>query len=240
MIIQDRRLQQDIGRANFGNMRYIIYKVTNIVNGRYYIGRHATNNIHDDYLGSGKGIINAIRKYGIESFKKEILAEAFSAEDLWELEKQIVNDEIVKDPLSYNMAYGGKHYLDGLKKYDKTKFLQHQSAAGKIGGHSCYNNKTSEEIKEWHSAGGKASAQKQKLSGNHPFYTGEAAVAGGKALKGIVELWNPHATATNKNQDSYKSGDCKRTKMNSPQYIELIDMGWLPISEHKKVKASQK
>ena len=98
------------------DMRYIIYKIVNQVNGRYYIGRHATKNINDSYMGSGKAILNAIKKYGIESFTKEILAEASSREELWELEKQIVNDQIVNDPLSYNMAYGGKSYLDGLKK----------------------------------------------------------------------------------------------------------------------------
>jgi hypothetical protein len=215
-------------------MRYIIYKITNNINGRYYIGRHATNNINDGYMGSGKGIINAIKKYGIESFTKEIIAESDSIESLWNLEKQIVNERIVKDPLSYNMAYGGKSYLDGLKKYDYQKFLEHQSDAGKVGGRKCYENKTHDQLKSWHSKGGIVNAETQKLKKSHPFYTGEAASAGGKALRGMCELWNPKSLATNKNQKEYQSGDCMRVKKGSLKYTELIEQGWLTIETHKQ------
>ena len=54
-------------------MFYIIYKVTNIANGKIYIGKHETVNIADSYLGSGIALKRAIKKYGKESFKKEIL-----------------------------------------------------------------------------------------------------------------------------------------------------------------------
>jgi hypothetical protein len=55
-------------------IKYYIYKTINTVNGCYYIGKHASDNIEsDDYLGSGVYLNNAIKKYGREKFIKEIL-----------------------------------------------------------------------------------------------------------------------------------------------------------------------
>ena len=71
MIIQDQKQKQDIGRVESGNMHYIIYKITNQINGKYYIGRHATKDVNDSYMGSGIGIKNAIAKYGVENFINE-------------------------------------------------------------------------------------------------------------------------------------------------------------------------
>ena len=53
--------------------RFIVYKTTNLLNGKVYIGKHETYDINDDYLGSGKILKYALKKYGSINFKKEII-----------------------------------------------------------------------------------------------------------------------------------------------------------------------
>ena len=75
---------------------YTIYKIINLINGKFYIGAHKTKNINDNYMGSGIGITRAIKKYGIENFDKEILYVLESEEEMYALEKEIVNEEFKK------------------------------------------------------------------------------------------------------------------------------------------------
>lgn len=58
----------------------VIYKTTNLVNGKIYIG--LDTKLKDTYLGSGLYIGRAIKKYGRENFKREIIDQADNYEDL--------------------------------------------------------------------------------------------------------------------------------------------------------------
>ena len=112
-----------------------IYKITNKLNGKYYIGssKHSPNK-NWSYYGSGRAINIAINKYGKHNFVKEILIE--SNEDIKQIEKDLLTKFNAKnDKMSYNMtndALGSTHHstkgrktksekLTGRKLSKKTK-----------------------------------------------------------------------------------------------------------------------
>lgn len=87
---------------------YYVYKITNLINDKIYVGYHWSPDItNDKYLGSGVNIIKAVKKYGPDNFKREIIAEFKTLEDALDLEKEIVNEEFVLREDTYNLAVGG-------------------------------------------------------------------------------------------------------------------------------------
>jgi hypothetical protein len=84
----------------------IIYKTLNTVNGKYYIGMDTKND--PNYLGSGTLLKQAIQKYGKNSFKKIILEQCNSIEQLKEQEKYWISIyNACSDRESYNISTGG-------------------------------------------------------------------------------------------------------------------------------------
>jgi group I intron endonuclease len=84
-----------------------IYKVTNNINGKVYIGQ-STKSIDEssDYYGSGLLIKHAIKKYGIENFTKDILCECISIEELNDRERFYIN-QYDSVNIGYNISIGG-------------------------------------------------------------------------------------------------------------------------------------
>ena len=85
-------------------MYYTVYKTTNTINGKYYIGKHQTTDLNDGYMGSGKLLKRAIAKHGIEHFSKEILYVFNTEEEMNRKEKELV----VVSEETYNLCEGGK------------------------------------------------------------------------------------------------------------------------------------
>jgi len=139
-------------------MYHFIYKTTNTLNGMFYIGRHSTKDLNDGYLGSGKYLKNAIKKYGRENFLREILEFCNSSDDLWLLEEKYITREMISSDTCYNQSFGGINHIASLKRNNYKKFLIHQSNAGKKGGKASLSRFTSEEKTNWHRKGGLASS----------------------------------------------------------------------------------
>ena len=73
------------------SIKYYLYKITNLINNKFYIGVHSTEDINDGYMGSGKAIKAAEKKYGLNNFKKEILEYFDSIEEMYNLTQEFLN-----------------------------------------------------------------------------------------------------------------------------------------------------
>ena len=87
---------------------YLVYKTTCLLNGKIYIGQHQTYNPDDDYLGSGRELNEDIQKFGRTNFKREILFDFQSQEEMDNKEKELVTEEFVSRDDTYNMRVGGQ------------------------------------------------------------------------------------------------------------------------------------
>lgn len=104
---------------------YLVYKITNIINNKTYIGVHKTDNINDSYMGSGIAIKNAIKKHGIENFIREVLFVTEDKDEAYLIEKNLTEDYHLSS--NYNMKLGG---VGGFTKENSKKGLIARSRLG--------------------------------------------------------------------------------------------------------------
>ena len=110
---------------------YYIYRITNLINGKTYIGQHKYKDLNDNYMGSGVYLTKAKKKYGIENFTKEILEFDIPNVDLandWE--QMYILFERAKGKAEYNIADGGQGNL-GLHHSEETKRKLSKANKGK-------------------------------------------------------------------------------------------------------------
>jgi group I intron endonuclease len=110
----------------------IIYKTTNTINNKIYIGQDKNND--PTYLGSGNLIKKAIKKYGKEKFIKEILYICNTIEELNEKERFYINEyNSINKEIGYNISIGGTNGVMLNRKHsNETKEKMSKSALGKI------------------------------------------------------------------------------------------------------------
>lgn len=109
------------------NLKYYLYEIyidnpKSNLNGKYYYGMHITDNIDDNYMGSGKIITSYKNKYGVDGLRKTIIKYYDCIEDLYEGEKQLIDikKKILKNNC-INISEGGH---GGFRQYDDRGILK--------------------------------------------------------------------------------------------------------------------
>ena len=105
-------------------MYIYIYKITNNINQKEYIGVHTSTVPDDSYFGSGSAIKAAIKKYSKENFSKIILEYFDNIEHAYSKEAELVNSDYVNRNDTYNQTPGGKipPNRKGVTLTEETKF----------------------------------------------------------------------------------------------------------------------
>ena len=111
------------------NNRYnYFYKIVNNLNSKVYYGVHSTETLNDGYMGSGTLIRRAIKKYGIERFKKIILNFFEDKKSMYAYEKNYLNQDFLKENQKYiyNLKIGGHGGWDKALSVFKEKVANNE------------------------------------------------------------------------------------------------------------------
>lgn len=137
-----------------------IYITTNIVNGMKYIGQRMFKGKWKTYLGSGTNLLRSIKKYGRDNFYREIIAIAYSSEELNLLEiETIKNYGGINRSIYYNISFGGSAFMAGRKQTEETRKQMSKSSMGFV--HSAESKK---KISDAHKGMKQSEEAKKKLS----------------------------------------------------------------------------
>ena len=140
---------------------YVIYKTINKLNNKDYIGYHKTDDLFDDYLGSGVLLKKAILKYGRQSFIKKILYVVEDKQIALDIERILVNEYVINDKSNYNLKIGGQGGWDyilkmlkenpELERNRRKKIKQSIKLAYKLGKLTGWSNTTNGMLGKHHS-----------------------------------------------------------------------------------------
>jgi group I intron endonuclease len=132
-----------------------IYLTTNTINGKKYIGM-CKNTHRENYIGSGKLLKQAIKKYGKQAFERIVLQECQTLEELSEAEIHWIKFyNAVENSNFYNLTTGGfggnsdylKEYWSHLNKMER-KVCRNWSTRNMFGSNNpMYGKKHSEKTK---------------------------------------------------------------------------------------------
>ncbi|AVH85057.1 hypothetical protein RsoM2USA_129 [Ralstonia phage RsoM2USA] len=224
---------------------HFIYKTTNLVNGKYYVGMHSTDDLTDGYLGSGVFLKRSVSKYGNENHKFEILEFCSSRSELKNRESDVVNESLLADPFCMNLKAGG---IGGFT--DEMRKASHMARKQKLKNDPVYKAFISEIASK---NGAKTSAEGRKRIGdrqrelrNDPEYKEQKRI---HAMLATKNSHSPEAKAKRVANRLKKIKDgwvwirncetLKRKFVDSENAKHMILNGWERIANKEKVEMNQ-
>ena len=182
-----------------------VYITTNLINGKRYVGRccmqTTRKNAWKNYLGSGKALENAIKKYGKENFKREIISFAYNNEELNQQEIGMIKFlNAAESEDYYNIS--DKYYYNVWKTLDEEKKEQVRK---KMSENSIWKNLNSEELEKR-----KQDYHNMFIGDKNPFFHKSHTLE----TKEKISLKNKGKTTGDKNASFWKG----KTGINSPMF----------------------
>ena len=209
-------------------MKYFIYKTTNTINNKTYIGIHQTENEDDGYLGSGVALKRAVKKYGKENFTRETLSYHNSFDELLEIEAKLVNEDWVTDRTNYNMKTGGQSagILSDESKLNISKTLKLKYLNGELTPNYNAPYIATDEQKEQISKSLKKRYEDQEhhLTGVEPWNKGKV---------GVQEAWNKGVSTGPMSEEQKK--EISKTLKERFKNVEHHSKGCTPWNKGLKI-----
>lgn len=136
---------------------------TNLINGKIYIGQKQLPKFKRSYYGSGIYITRALKKYGRNNFKVEIICKCDSVSMMDKKEIYYIKKYNSRNPkIGYNISYGGDSPMRGRHHNKKSRLKISKNNKGKI-----VSKETREKIGLSHLGMKMSKETKEKLSISH-------------------------------------------------------------------------
>lgn len=210
-----------------------IYKTTNLINSKIYIGQHKSKTFDSKYYGSGKYLKNAINKYGKENFSVDVVEWCESREIADDREVYYIKKFNSRDvKVGYNIAYGGEggDLVSCLSESDYKKFSKTMSEYNRAGIIGNKGKHLSEEHRRKISEGNKGKKRSKDVIEAHRLK-----VKGLPAWNKGLTIDDPRVAKYARKKGEYHHSDATRLKIsNSMKHRE--NMGKYVKSEAHKQK----
>ena len=188
-----------------------VYLTTNLINGHQYVGDRSCDcdpNNDTKYIGSGRPYLqNAIREYGKDNFKKEILEYFSTKQDAFEAQEKYIIKYDTLAPNGYNLSPKGGLNVRGCHS-DETK------EKIKISNINKHNEKKGKSFEELYGEE-KAKEIRAKISKSHDGkkHTDDSRKKMSESKKG-KPAWNKNKKASNETIIKIKIARKKQSEQN--------------------------